>query len=191
MAAKKTEDQNTEHARKHKNQASNDDKPAGIYIAALAVAIAILAFGVFVYLSRSSAYGNKATLESFKNSFFSAKHVGIYISYPNSTVFVSSEACATKIIEQITASKTNHVAPSEISFYILNSTSCTYLQHLGNSTANALTSQPSSCLNQSLAQPSIFINYSNTNGTTITSGRLYFHGTALYLSECPIAYELP
>jgi hypothetical protein len=190
--AQKTEQKESDSSRRQSAASKEKQKNnTNIYLAVAVVVIAIVAFSAFLYLRQAGqTTANNGSLSTFKSNFFSAKHVGIYVNYPNSTLFSESESCATKIIELITENKTNHVAPSAISFYVFNETSCTYVNSLANTSSKSVNASTSFCVNQSDTNPSIFINYSSINGTTITPTKLSFHGNYLYLYQCSIAYEL-
>jgi hypothetical protein len=182
--AQKNEKKKVSSSKQQSNAISN------IYIALAALAIVVVAFAIFLYIRQVNQTALNSSMSSFKTNFFAAKHVGIYVAYPNSTLFAGSEACATKIIEVIAENKTNHMAPSNISFYVLNSTACTYVNSLVNTSGKAVNASASFCVNQSKTNPSIFINYSATNGTIVTPTKLVFQGDFTYLYQCPIAYEL-
>ncbi|MGC8586651.1 MAG: hypothetical protein ACP5K5_03880 [Candidatus Micrarchaeia archaeon] len=154
------------------------------YYVAIALLIAIDAF-LFTYKPVSST-----PFYSFLSNFHSAPKVAIYINAHNSTALVSTESCATDIIEDIVASRQYHRNASSIEFFVLNQSECfTNSQSLG--VVSNYTQMPASdCINMSDSMPSIFINYSATNSTIVTSKKLIINGDAIFLRECGVAAAL-
>ena len=73
---------------------------------------------------------------------------------------------------------------------IANSTSCLSPNGALGSANGTKISSLSSCLAISQHEPSVFINYSTINSTSIKTGNLYTSGDSLFLSECGVASEL-
>lgn len=157
--------------------------PIMIIVAVVAIAIAV------GYLATSQGAGGGQTFQGFQNGFYSAPRVAIYATYDNSTYQIN---CAIKVIGSITASRAHHRNSSTIDFFVIaNSTSClSQSGPLGSTNNGTKVTQIADCLAVSGHEPSIFINYSATNSTTIRAGNLYTRGDALFLSECGIASEL-
>jgi flagellar basal body-associated protein FliL len=159
------------------------------------VVIAVVAIAIVVgYLISSHFAGGGSggqSFESFQSGFYSAPRVAIFVPYVNSSTFAYSDGCATTLIQSIIASRTHHRNMSTIDLLIIaNSTSCLGPNgSLGASNGTKVT-PIANCIAVSHQEPSIFINYSNTNSTAIRSGNLYTQGDALFLSECGIASEL-
>jgi hypothetical protein len=158
--------------------------PAIIIIAVIAMAIVL---GLIV--SQSVGGGGQQNLQGFQNKFYAAPRVAIYVM--NSSQFSYSDNCANYLIQKLILSQAHHRNASTIDLMVVaNSTSC-----LGPNgplgSANGTKVMPlSSCLAVSNGEPSVFINYSSTNSTSIMSGNLYTSGDSLFLSECGIASEL-
>lgn len=159
------------------------------YIVAIIFIVIIIGVAIFAG-STLSTQGNN--FNAFKQNFDTAPRVDLFVAAYNGTVLSSTIGCATSIIEQIIASKTNHRAPSTIDFNIINKTSCIRSPGLSSnsSTSNYITTSLQNCLNTSNTEPSIFINYSSTNVTIIKPRSLYISGTLIFLRECGIASQL-
>lgn len=158
--------------------------PAIIIIAVMAMAIVL---GLIV--SQSAGGGGQQNLQGFQNKFYAAPRVAIYVM--NSSQFSYSDNCANYLIQKLILSQAHHRNASTIDLMVVaNSTSCLSPNGpLGS--ANGTKAMPlSSCLAVSNGEPSVFINYSSTNSTSIRSGNLYTSGDSLFLSECGIASEL-
>jgi len=167
-----------------KKHGKNAEGRYAIYYVAIALLIAVDAF-LFTYKPVSSS-----PFYSFASNFHSAPKVAIYIDAHNSTALVSTESCATDIIENIVASRQYHRNASSIEFFVLNQSECfTNSQNLG--VASNYTQMPASeCINMSNSMPSIFINYSTRNSTIITGEKLIIIGDAIFLRECGVAAAL-
>lgn len=162
--------------------------PAIIIIAVIAIAI------VLGYLASSqfAVGGSKQQgFSAFQSSFFSAPRVAVYVGFINGSTFSYADGCASALIESMVASKTHHRNMSTIDLMIIaNSTSCLSPNGpLGKSNGTTVT-PIASCLAVSNHEPSVFINYSDLNLTSVKAGNLYTQGDALFLSECGIAPEL-
>lgn len=183
MAEKK----NTNASETRRRQEAKSEKTEGfnysnILLIVLAVAVVALAY---VWASSS-----QPSFQNFRGAFDSAKNVSIYVTFSNSTFFVSAEGCATSLIQRITSNETYHKAPSAISFYVLNSTSCVYSHGLGRGSDNYSTGTMQQCLDMATGVPSVFLQ-PGQNGTKITKDSLTVTGTPSYVQECGIASELP
>lgn len=185
MAAKKTEKQAEKRVRQ-------EEKRSNLLPIALAVVIIVIAAVIGYLLAKGyGSAGGQGSFSSFQGSFYSAPRVGIYVSYINGTTFSYADGCATDLIESMIASRAHHRNATTIDFMVIaNSTSCLKPNGpLGSS--NGTSVEPiSSCLNVSSHEPSVFINYSRANTTSIRGDSLYTSGDALFLSECGIASEL-
>ncbi len=163
--------------------------PAVIIVAVIAIAL------VLGYLASSTILGGggggQQSLQGFENSFYAAQRVGIYVTYLNGSSFAYADGCASNLIESITASRSHHRNMTTIDLMIIaNSTSCLAPNGPLGSANGTKVIPISSCLAISHSEPSIFINYSDTNSTAVRSGNLYTSGDALFLSECGISSEL-
>jgi len=158
-----------------------------IGVLAFIIIIVAVIFGAYEFYSTPQ---QSASFSTFESNFNSAPNVAIVVSADNGTALSYAINCEISLIETITSSHINHKAPSAMSIYIMNKTSCTYLNGLGVASGNYLTATPSECINMTKGIPSIFINYSNTNSTIITPYSIYFSGNAKFLQTCGIAPEL-
>ena len=157
------------------------------YAAAIIIIIAIIGFAIV-----AGSFGNNQTtnFNTFRNNFNSAPRVEIFITAYNGTVLSGTAGCATAIIEEIVASKTNHRNSTTIDFNIINQTSCVRESGLGTR-ANYTNSTLQDCLNYINNYPTIYINYSSTANTTIIRPKyLYISGSSLFLRECGVASEI-
>ncbi|MDE1871052.1 MAG: hypothetical protein KGI06_02315 [Candidatus Micrarchaeota archaeon] len=164
---------------------------AAKYIVATILVVIIIIAAIFA----DSLFPKVATPSSsftvFKNNFNSAPRVNIFVAAYNGTVLSSTVGCATAIIEQIVASRSNHRNASTIDLNIINQTSCIRTTGLGTkNVSNYTTTSLQNCLNTSSTEPSIYINYSATNTTIIRPEYLYMSGDSMFLSECGLASEI-
>lgn len=158
------------------------------YVAAIIIIVAIIGVAIF---ANYYVIGNQTAtpFTSFKNNFDSAPRVVIMVAGYNGTVLSSTISCATSVIEQIVASKTNHRDPSTIDLSIINQTSCVLSTGLEGKT-NYTTTSLQNCINYTKTEPTIFINYTTKNTTLIHPDYLYISGDSLYLSECGVASQI-
>jgi hypothetical protein len=168
-------------------QGSAKAKSHAPIIAAIVIIVAAIAAALLY-----NAYGaGGASFTTFKSTFNSAPRVGIYVVADNGTGLASTVGCATQLIEKIVATPGIHRNSSTIGFYVLNSTSCTYLAGgLGRQIKNYTYTSASDCINFSRSAPSIFLNYSQYNNTIIKKSAIYIEGNAAFMGECGIAYEI-
>lgn len=183
MAEKK----NTNTSENRRRQESKKEEPEGfnytwILLGVLAIVIVALAY---VWASSS-----QPTFQNFRSSFDSAKNVSIYVQYSNATFFVSAEGCATNLIEKVTSNQTYRKLPSQINFFVINDTGCTYALGLAQVTNNFSTATMQQCLDMADDIPTIYL-YPGQNGTAITKTSLKVTGTPSYVEQCGIASELP
>ncbi len=77
---------------------------------------------------------------------------------------------------------------NRMDFYIIqNKTSCAYINEtIAITTPNGsyVVANSTYCLSRAAEEPSIFINYSDTNSTVVTPEHVYIKGDYRYLSEC-------
>ena len=154
---------------------------------AVVIIAAIAATGLFL-LSYNPSGNKQVSFNTFMNNFVAANSVGIYVSSANMSAYPSAISCATALIENIEAHAATHKNSSDIGFYVMNQTMCTYKAGgLGSAITNYTNTTPSSCLALSTGMPRIFINYSSTNSTVVKPYDLYVSGTPMFLDECGIA----
>lgn len=161
---------------------------AAKYIAAIIIIVAIIGAAIFANYYFVGNHNN-GDFTVFQSNFNSAPRVTIMVAGYNGTVLSSTIGCATSVIEQIVASKTNHRDPSTIDLSIINQTSCVLSTGLQGKTNYTVTSLQN-CINYTKTEPTIFINYSTTNSTIIHPDYLSITGDQLYLSECGVASEI-
>lgn len=161
--------------------------PAVIIIAVVAIAIVL---GYLVSSHFTGGSPNQQGFSAFQSSFFAAPRVALYVSYLNGSTFSYADGCASALIESMIASKDHHRNMSTIDLMIIaNSTSCLSPKGSLGSSNGTVVVPMASCLAVSTHEPSIFINYSSSNSTSVRAGNLYTQGDALFLSECGIAPE--
>lgn len=163
---------------------------AGKKLAAVIFALVIIfaIAGVLVYGINTSAPANFST---FQKNFDSAPRVGIIVTEYNETALAATVGCATALIEQIVGNQQSHRNASTIDFYVLNATTCTYsASGIGGEISNYSYTSKANCIATGESEPSIFINYSNTNSTLIYPTTLYVSGDARFLGQCGIASEI-
>ncbi len=159
------------------------------YVAAIVVVVAIIGAAIFAgLLSIPSSQSNFTT---FRNNFNSAPRVAITVAAYNSTILSGTIGCATAIIEEVVASKTEHRNSSTIDLNIINQSSCITTRGLGGTnSSNYTTTSLQDCLNISRTEPTIYINYSTANRTIISPEYMYVSGNMLFLRECGVASQI-
>ncbi len=172
-----------------KPAATGSRSVAWVVVAAVII-VAIIATGIFV-LTNPGTGSQTTPFATFKSNFAAANSVAIYVDSSNVSAYPSTIACATALIETIEANAATHKNASNIGFYVMNQTNCTYKQGgLGSVITNYTNSTPAACLALSTGMPRIFINYSSTNSTVIRPLSLYVSGTPSFLSECGVASQI-
>ena len=161
------------------------------YAAAIGLVIIVIAIAGAIVYGYVPKNNSQAGISLFLNNFKSSGLVGIYVTANNSTELSPAIGCSTALIESILESKTLHRNSDTIYFFVLNSTSCTYLDGLGSAAkAYNTTASVAQCMNFSYTHPSIFINYSSANRTIIKPDSLYVEGDSGFLAECGISSEI-
>ncbi len=190
MAAKtrkRAEESRTAKARPAARGVKRDGTVAAVAVVIIIVAAVLISALVYdMYRSNSGV-----PLSTFLSNMHSANHINIFVSDTNNSVYVNTTYCATSLIYEIESNKNLHRNASSIDFFITNSinSSCTYSVGL-SSASNFTTSTLPKCVAMADGVPSIFINYSSTNGTRVTNDALYVYGDERYLGECGISAEV-
>lgn len=155
-----------------------DPKPYAI------AGIAVIILAAVAYI----VYSNYITtpFPAFLGNFHSASRVALVVGYANLTQYANMAECSDFVVQTIAHTRN----ASTIDIFVLNKTTC-YYSPTGLGHAINVSTQPSSaCLNVARSEPSIYLNYSNTNSTTITPYHLYVYGNAAYMQKCGIATDL-
>jgi hypothetical protein len=161
------------------------------YVFAIMLVVIVIGVAIFASSLLMTHGTTNTSFDTFKKNYVAAPRVNIFVAAYNGTVLSSTVGCATAIIEQIVASKTNHRNATTIDLNIINETSCIRSNGLGGTgAANYTTTSLQNCLNTSGVEPSIYINFSLTNTTIIRPDYLYVSGNELFLRECGLASEL-
>ncbi|MEM0147257.1 MAG: hypothetical protein QW091_01100 [Candidatus Micrarchaeaceae archaeon] len=149
---------------------------------AIAIAVPVLiVFFALVLLLR--APGVPFTV--FKGNFYGASSASIVATYSNESEFVSEADCVGMLRELIHFRNT-----SDVHVFFINSTnsSCIFSPTVTNIT---LQIKPASyCLRIANSEPSIFLNYSSINVSTVTAYKLTIYGNTEYMQRCPIAIDM-
>ncbi len=114
--------------------------------------------------------------------------ISITSTYSNQSQLSNESTCFTSVIQVVSHTR----QPSTIDFYIIDSSTnvCTYSTTGLGGSVNPVTTNSTYCLNKAYGETGIFLNYSNSNYTTITPGRMFVYGNSAYMQKCPIAIEL-
>ncbi len=158
-----------------------------IIIIAIVVA-AILASG---YPGGQSASGS---FQQFMSNFNSAPRVAIYetdyVIAPNQTGLQYTVRCGSDIMQAI--GRNLHRNSSTEDVYTLNETACIINKNPGLPSSSVVNSSAASCLSSLGSVPSIFINYSAVNSTTVTDNNnvLAVSGDAQFLLRCGVQSSL-
>lgn len=188
MATKKSERSDAKGPRARQQKEKGEEKQGASrylpYAAAVVVMIVIAAIAYF-------AFTNYVTVPfpTFKSAFLSAPRVSITATFANNTQFNIMNPCITSIIQFVAHTRN----ASTIDFFLVNSANatCTYSPSgLGHAISNITTQSAIKCIAVARSEPSLFLNFSSYNSTTITPIHMYAGGNAGYMSACPIASDL-
>jgi hypothetical protein len=167
-----------------KQQGGKTKYLVGIILVLMIIAIAVVANSFF------AAKPPNTNFSAFKKNFDAAPRINIFVYDPNGTVYQSTFGCASSVIIQIIANKTEHRNSSTIDFNVVNQTTCIRSNGLGGAGTNYTTTSVQSCLATTSTEPTLYINYSTHNTTIIRPDYLYVSGDALFLRECGVASEI-
>ena len=175
-----------------KTGTSADGKSAGTSMIAYAgiAVVVIAAVAVIFYLAVPKING--VPFSVFKSSFTSSKNVALVTSFNNGTEFAYEYPCMTKLSGVIGARQSG-----TLDFMFIDRQNSTCLlstlvlpaaqNYHGINESNETMAR---CMSIANSEPSIFLNYSATNHTTITTSRLYVYGNSAYFQSCPIAVDV-
>ena len=163
-------------------------KKGMLIVVATFVVVVIIFTSLFFGISTT---GNTTDFSTFQKNFNSAKNVAIYINDTNSVAFPYQVSCATALIEELSGPTLAHRNSSTINLFVLYNNSCIYKPGgLGSAITNYTNTTRQICLNYGKTMPSITLDYSNANGTVITTSSLRFIGDLKFLQQCGIAYQI-
>ncbi|MEM3781392.1 MAG: hypothetical protein QXT43_00315 [Candidatus Micrarchaeaceae archaeon] len=152
----------------------------------LLVAVAIAAPVFVVFIALTLLLGTPGVPFSlFKSNFYKASHASIVAVYANESQFVYEADCVVTLRELIHFSNA-----SAVHVFFINSTNgtCTFSPSVTNATLQV---RPASyCMGIADSEPSIILNYSSINASSVTAYRLYVHGNSEYMQRCPIAVDM-
>ncbi|MGC8479389.1 MAG: hypothetical protein ACP5M9_01840 [Candidatus Micrarchaeia archaeon] len=169
---------------KDKDKQRNVSK--SVLISAVAVIIIIIIIATIWYYLTSNYY--TTSFSTFKSNFNSAQRVAVVSQFINSSTYSYISQCATGVIDTIVSSNKRNA--STIDFYVVNATSCTYAPNGLGHVLNPVNTNATNCEKDIASEPSISLNYSNSNYSQITAYHMTVYGNAAYYSECPIAISL-
>ncbi len=176
-------------AQKAQQAAKGPESGMGSFIAAIAVIVVLIVIGyaLFYYILPRyfPSFLSGVPFSTFKANFGSATRVAVVATYTNNSQWLSNVNCAINIIS-------NGIAPhrnvTTIDFFIVNATNCTYspIGYPINYTVEPI----AQCIKVANSEPSIFLNYSAVNRTTITAYHMYVSGNVAYMRMCPVAVDI-
>jgi hypothetical protein len=168
-----------------------ESKPAGrssstkylIVIAAI-IAIAIIAV-IYVY---PGSIVSTVPFSTFKSNMQSSPRVSIAVTYTNQSQLANESGCFTSIVQVVAHSR----QAATIDFFLIDNqqNTCTYSDTGLGGSVNPITTNSTYCLSKAYSEDGIFLNYSSSNATMITSNHAFVYGNNAYLAQCPIAVEL-
>jgi hypothetical protein len=179
-------------------QAATNKKYAMLLIAFIIVVIAVYFASQFAFgLGKSTqtpsstltttVSSSNSTLAAFRNNFSTAARVAFTASYSGSLTAAANESesgCVASIIRNLTSVRN----PSTIDFFAINGSTCEYSSNGWESPINITNTTSSYCVNIANSEPSVFLNYNQSNSTKITANHIYFNGNSDYMSNCPAAF---
>ncbi|MGC8676160.1 MAG: hypothetical protein ACP5T3_01410 [Candidatus Micrarchaeia archaeon] len=152
----------------------------------VAVALAIVVPALVVFFAIALLLRTPGVpFPTFKSNFYSARSAAIVATYANDSEFVSEAGCVGMLRELI-----HFRNASAVTVFFINSTNSTCI-FSPNVTNMKLEFEPASyCVKIADSEPSIFLNYSSINFSTVTAYRLNVFGNAEYMQRCPIAVDM-
>ncbi len=151
---------------------------------AIAVIIAVMLVVGYVLLELLPSLSG-VSFQTFKQNFNAAPRIAIAVTYVNESSYVSEVPCFTNMLEIIGRTRN----ASTIDMLIMNKTTCTYSPSGLGRSVNIKTANASSCLGIANSEPSVFLNFTAENFTTITPYHMYVSGNGQYFAKCNIAAE--
>ncbi|MDE1828636.1 MAG: hypothetical protein KGH65_05750 [Candidatus Micrarchaeota archaeon] len=151
--------------------------------AVVLIVVALIAVSIYYVFANTVA----VPFSSFKTNFLAAPRVGVVSTFSNLSQLPSEISCYSQIIQYIAHNRNSKT----IDFFQIDqrNASCTYAAGLGYP-INTSQQTAGKCLAVANSEPSVFLNFSNANSTTVTLLHLYVSGNAQYLAKCPIAPDL-
>jgi len=161
------------------------EKKAPNYLAYAVVAVVVILIAVGIYYVFANTVA--VPFSSFKTNFLAAPRVGVVSTFSNLSQLPSEISCYSQIIQYIAHNRNSKT----IDFFQIDqrNASCTYAAGLGYP-INTSQQTSAKCLAVANSEPSVFLNFSTTNSTTVTLLHLYILGNAQYMARCPIAPDL-
>jgi cytoskeletal protein RodZ len=176
---------------KEKSQASakqsDEKKSKGSSTLILAIVV-IIVIAVAAGLFYSGFLTPNVPFSTFKSNAQGSPRLSITATYSNQSQYANESTCFTSMIQVMSHTR----QPSTIDFFIIDKQTnvCTYSTTGLGGSVNPVTTNSTYCLSKAYGEDGIFLNYSNTNSTTITPSHLFIYGNDAYLERCPIAIEL-
>lgn len=153
-------------------------------VALLAIVVVVAAFLAFFYLVLPSM--SNVPFTTFKGNFGSAARVALVVTYGNQSQYAAESQCFPALVQSLAFTRN----ASTIDFFILNRTACYYPSAGLGHASNVTTEPPANCLAKAGSEPSIFLNYSASNGTVVKAYDIYVYGNSAYMAKCPIAVDM-
>ena len=172
-----------EEKKAEKQEPQEKGKRNYLVYAVVIIVIALIAVGIYYVFANTVA----VPFSSFKTNFLAAPRVGVVSTFSNLSQLPSEISCYSQIIQYIAHNRNSKT----IDFFQIDqrNASCTYAAGLGYP-INTSQQSISKCLAVANSEPSVFLNFSSTNSTTVTLLHLYVSGNAAYMASCPIAPDL-
>ena len=185
--SKKTQKQPKQTNSKPAHILVQDNK--GVVQSIFVAAAAVIAVAVIAYVFIIPALGIvQVPFSTFKTNLQGSQRVSIVASYNNITQSNQLEPCYSSVIHAIAMSR----KASTIDFYLINkaNATCTYSSTGLGGSVSLTTTNSSYCVNIANSEAGIYLNYTQSNSTTVTANHLFVYGNAAYMAACPIVVEL-
>lgn len=168
-------------------QKQGQQKPKNSTYLYAAIAVVVIA-AVLAFLFAGPALNTAVPFSTFKAGFQSAARVSVTATYLNQSQYTALSPCFTSIIQAIAHSR----KASTIDFFIIDqsNSTCIYSKTGLGGSVSPTTTNSSYCLHIANSEPGIYLNYSASNYTSITTSRMSVYGNGAYMTSCPIAVEL-
>ncbi len=146
---------------------------------AFAVVLVLASFIILYFIS-----SHYAPFSTFKYNFLNSPNVSIVVMYSNESQFEAEYSCITLLPQHIKFKNLNGFR-----LFIINVSNNTCIFSTGI-VPNITKRNSSYCLSIANSEPSIFLEYSEQNSTSISSDKLVIKGNSAYMAACPVAVDM-
>lgn len=156
-----------------------------LQIIILAVVVVVIVAVIYLY---PTSIISTVPFSTFKSNMQGSDRVSIAVTYSNQSQLSNESSCFTSIVQVVAHSR----QASTIDFFLIDSQAdtCTYSTSGLGGNVNPVTTNSTYCISKAYGEDGVFLNYSSSNYTRITSSHAFVYGNGAYMAQCPIAVEL-